>query len=102
MRTPASAAALGTALLALSLLMMVSEPAHGRGRPRQPTRQATRRAAVVDTPNASGVLRTISLDGSDIDRTNPFFLSLGTNGRSCVSCHVPSTAWTISPSEVND
>jgi hypothetical protein len=76
---------------------MVSEPAHGRGGGRLPIR----RDAVLDTPNKIGMLRTISLDGSAVIKPdNPFFLSLGTNGRSCVSCHVPSTAWTISPSEV--
>jgi hypothetical protein len=56
--------------------------------------------AVLDTPNPSGVLRTITLDGTALDFSNPFFQSLGTNGRSCVSCHVPSTGWTISPAEV--
>jgi cytochrome c peroxidase len=55
---------------------------------------------VLDTPDPSGVLRTITLDGGELDLTNPFFQSLGTNGRSCVSCHVPSTGWTISPPEV--
>jgi hypothetical protein len=55
---------------------------------------------VLDTPNRSGVLRTITRDGGPIDLFNPFFQSLGTHGRSCVSCHVPSTAWTISPREV--
>ena len=55
---------------------------------------------VLDTANPGGVLRTIALNGNTIDDTNPFFLSLGTNGRSCVSCHVPRTGWTISPKEV--
>jgi hypothetical protein len=55
---------------------------------------------VLDTPDPSGVLRTITLDGSPLDVSNPFFQSLGTNGRSCVSCHVPITGWTISPPEV--
>ena len=55
---------------------------------------------VLDSPDPSGVLRTITLDGSPLDFSNPFFQSLGTNGRSCVSCHVPSTGWTISPREV--
>lgn len=57
---------------------------------------------VLDTPNPGGVLRTITLDGSALDTANPFFQSLGTNGRSCVSCHVASTGWTISPEEVQD
>jgi cytochrome c peroxidase len=29
-----------------------------------------------------------------------FFQPLGTNGRSCASCHVASTGWTLNPSEV--
>jgi hypothetical protein len=55
---------------------------------------------VLDTKDPSGVLRTITLDGAALDLSGPFFQSLGTNGRSCVSCHVPSTGWTISPAEV--
>jgi hypothetical protein len=55
---------------------------------------------VLDTPDPAGVLRTITPDGSPLNFSNPFFQSLGTNGRSCVSCHVPSTGWTISPAEV--
>ena len=54
----------------------------------------------IDTPNPSGVLRTITLDEDAIDSRNPFFQSLGTNGRSCGSCHVASTGWTISPPEI--
>ena len=46
--------------------------------------------------NASGTLRTLSASG-DIDTDNPFFQSLGTNGRSCVTCHSPDAAWTVTP-----
>ena len=46
------------------------------------------------------MLRSISVDGTPLDFSNPFFQSLGTNGRSCVSCHVASSAWTITPSEI--
>jgi cytochrome c peroxidase len=49
--------------------------------------------------NPTGIGSTFSSSGP-IDTTSAFFQSLGTNGRSCGSCHVPSTAWTISPSEV--
>jgi cytochrome c peroxidase len=56
----------------------------------------------LDTPNPSGTLRTITLDGGNLDLTNPFFQNLGANGRSCASCHVASTGWTISPAEVQD
>jgi len=76
------------AWMALFLSTIVIGPANGQ--------------SVLDTPNDNGILRTITLDGSPLDVTNPFFVSLGTNGRSCVSCHVPSTAWTISPDEVQE
>lgn len=49
--------------------------------------------------NASGLLRTISATGT-IDLSNPFFQSLGRNGRSCSSCHVPSEGWSITPEGV--
>lgn len=49
--------------------------------------------------NAAGVLRTLHRSGI-IDRTNPFFEDLGTNGRRCVTCHQPAQAWTITPEEL--
>ena len=53
----------------------------------------------IISPNESGTLSTHSTSGS-IDVSTPFFQSLGTNGRTCNSCHVSTTAWTISPAEV--
>jgi cytochrome c peroxidase len=49
--------------------------------------------------NASGQLRTFSTNGA-IGLENPFFQDLGTNGRRCVSCHQPDSAWTITPENV--
>ena len=46
-------------------------------------------------PDPSGVVRTYSENGA-IDRTGPFFQSLGSNGRSCGSCHQPSDAMSVS------
>src|SRR5690348_14400053 len=51
------------------------------------------------TTDPTGTLGTYSTGGA-IDVTNPFFQNLGTNGRTCNSCHVSSTAWTVSPPEV--
>jgi cytochrome c peroxidase len=48
------------------------------------------------SPNDSGIAETYSLGGS-IDSEGPFFQSLGSNGRSCSSCHVQSQGWTITP-----
>ena len=51
-------------------------------------------------PNGSGVLATYNASGGPLDLTGPFFQSLGTNGRSCGSCHQPAQGWSISPQEV--
>jgi hypothetical protein len=50
-------------------------------------------------PNASGMSATLSTNGP-IDNTNPFFQSLGTNGRSCGSCHQPGDAWSVTPASI--
>jgi cytochrome c peroxidase len=49
----------------------------------------------------SGTLETYSTQGS-LDISNPFFHSLGTNGRSCSSCHAPSDAWSVSVAHLQD
>ena len=49
--------------------------------------------------NPSGLARTFSTAGR-IDTGNPFFQSLGTNGRACVTCHQPSTGWTVTPAQI--
>ncbi|MFO0701312.1 MAG: hypothetical protein U0236_18990 [Nitrospira sp.] len=52
-------------------------------------------------PNATGILKTFNATGK-LDLTGPFFQNLGTNGRSCVSCHQPSDAWSVSAAHVED
>jgi hypothetical protein len=47
----------------------------------------------------TGVFTTVSANGS-IDLDNEFFQDLGTNGRRCVTCHVPTSGWTITPGEL--
>jgi hypothetical protein len=49
--------------------------------------------------NPAGVAATFSTSGT-VDLTGPFFQSLGTNGRACVSCHQPSAGWTVTPANV--
>jgi cytochrome c peroxidase len=51
-------------------------------------------------PNPSGVLATVGTNRADAE--NPFFQELGTNGRSCETCHRPAQAWTITPAELQD
>ena len=51
------------------------------------------------TRDASGWLQTRTPTGS-IDKSNPFFQSLGSNGRSCSSCHQQQDGWSISAADV--
>lgn len=51
--------------------------------------------------NAAGVLGTVAAGGR-VDTSNPFFADLGTNGRTCFTCHRPAQAWTITPAEVRE
>lgn len=48
----------------------------------------------LQTPDSAGVLSTYST-ASGIDISNPFFQSLGSNGRTCNTCHISGSAWTI-------
>jgi cytochrome c peroxidase len=53
------------------------------------------------TRDGSGILSTYSTSGP-IDVTNAFFQDLGTNGRTCNSCHISSEAWTVSPRGIKE
>ena len=56
-------------------------------------------ADALTTADPSGWLQSSTPSGS-IDSSNPFFSSLGSNGRSCNSCHRQAEGWTISAAEV--
>jgi cytochrome c peroxidase len=51
-------------------------------------------------PNASGAVGVVGIDATTSE--NPFFRALGTNGRSCLTCHQPAQGWTIAPEELRD
>src|SRR5437773_2302136 len=50
--------------------------------------------------NPNGTSSTFSTVAHGIDLTGPFFQSLGTNGRTCGSCHQPSDGMSVSASHV--
>ncbi|MBS0298651.1 MAG: hypothetical protein JSR32_01750 [Proteobacteria bacterium] len=54
---------------------------------------------MFSSENSHGKDATYSTAGF-IDLNNPFFKSIGTNGRSCASCHAPEQGWTITPKAV--
>ena len=51
------------------------------------------------TPDSTGVLATYSTNGG-IDINNPFFQNLGSNGRTCNTCHISTSAWSVTPADV--
>ncbi len=50
----------------------------------------------IPIPNEHGFSTTIHTAGK-IDLRNEFFQDLGANGRRCVSCHLPTAGWGITP-----
>jgi cytochrome c peroxidase len=53
----------------------------------------------MTTRDDSGLLRTFTRSGT-IDHDNVFFQPIGSNGRSCNTCHQQSAAWSLTPREV--
>ncbi len=49
-------------------------------------------------PDASGTVETFSQQ--QVDKSGPFFAKLGTNDRSCASCHDSADGWSVTPSHL--
>jgi cytochrome c peroxidase len=49
----------------------------------------------------TGTLRSFNTAGP-LDTGSPFFQSLGTNGRACVTCHQAADAWTVTPAHLRE
>jgi cytochrome c peroxidase len=88
------------ALILTAILLPLVLPRTGNAGPEQPN--GSDPGSIFDSPNPDGVLRTVTTDGGALDDSGPFFQSLGTNGRSCASCHVAETGWSISPDELHN
>ena len=69
--------------------------------------------AVADSSNSNQVMArfqefsdphgrfaNLNLGGPTDTTTNPFFQHMGTNGRSCVTCHQPSDAFSVTPPHI--
>jgi cytochrome c peroxidase len=78
---------LGSLGLATAPLIMPSA-GHSQGRPGP--------GAYVDSDNGAGISRTLTLHAS-FNQNNPFFKPLGTNGRTCATCHPVNQGMVITP-----
>src|SRR5262249_16312085 len=52
--------------------------------------------------DASGLIATAQPGGETQTSQNAFFANLGTNGRTCLTCHQPRNGWTVSAASVKD
>ena len=50
----------------------------------------------------SGIISTYQPNGDTQTSSNAFFQNLGTNGRTCFTCHQPQTSWSVSAQSVQD
>jgi len=91
MKRNACAIAVGTTVWAAVVVAEI-----GDVRALQADQSSTPLLVFADT---SGQMATFSVAGT-IDTSNPFFQALGTNGRTCASCHRPEAGWTITPRTV--
>lgn len=48
----------------------------------------------------TGMIATLNVNGPTPTADNPFFQNLGTNDRTCFTCHQPQTGWTVSARSV--
>src|SRR5262249_20954595 len=82
----------GVTLVAVATMVVIATTYASSG--------SSRSGGGLTFPNPSGVIETIGMDEMNAD--NPFFHELGTNGRSCVTCHRPAQGWSITPGELRN
>src|SRR5579859_6136362 len=75
----------------------------GRVADDEPTQRASSAAktppTVQDTSDGPGTLQSDSPTAFDAGASNGFFANLGTNGRTCNTCHVVGSAWSFTPED---
>jgi cytochrome c peroxidase len=54
----------------------------------------------LPTVDPTGALATFQPNGATFTANNAFFQNLGTNGRTCFSCHQPQDGWSVSATSV--
>jgi cytochrome c peroxidase len=69
--------------------------------PKPPPRVSVPGDDFVLAVNEAGIAQTVT-PTDFIDTKGPFFQSIGINGRACVSCHVATQSWTITPAGVRE
>lgn len=90
---PSASVWLSSALIAATIIVAAA-PAGGEEFP-----AFREQLGVQSFPDPSGVTTTLNVNGH-VNEHGAFFQSLGTNGRSCATCHVANQAMSISAEQV--
>jgi cytochrome c peroxidase len=91
---------LGLTVLGAAVLILGCEPDRAPLSPTdRPEADAGGKSSSFLTSNPTGQMGTVSTAGA-IELGNPFFQSLGTNGRTCASCHLQASAFGLSAQAV--
>src|SRR5438093_1416501 len=64
--------------------------------------QATPLPPFATYPNEGGTVGVLNTSGVIETKGHPFFESIGTNGRACVTCHQPSDGMALSLQSIRD
>src|SRR5690349_14500157 len=90
-----------TSTLATAVLLVVAGGCSGEEATTQGTTNPgdiERVGSALETSiNGAGFADTVHTSGT-IDHTNPFFQALGTNPRTCETCHSSAQGWTLNAS----
>ena len=96
--------AVTASVLVLAAMMVIAGTIRGDSQPLLPQRNVVPDGDFIPngTPfsNPGGASQTFSTVGGGIDETGPFFQSLGSNGRSCATCHQPSDGMGVAAANV--
>lgn len=58
--------------------------------------------SVQGFPDASGMVANYHSGDAIATAAQSFFQPLGSNGRTCLTCHQPAAAWSITPAQIQD
>ncbi|MGB8693144.1 MAG: hypothetical protein WCD08_06515, partial [Steroidobacteraceae bacterium] len=90
----------GSLPVAVAVALLAAAPGHADDPAAALTRlMQSRQINGLVFPNAAGASATVSRTGF-IDLNNEFFQDIGANGRRCVSCHLPTAGWTVTPAQL--
>jgi hypothetical protein len=78
--------------------------AHKMRRYKDPDHGVQHTPAMIDRfivdPDPKGAIASFQPNGATITSNNAFFKDMGTNGRTCFTCHQPQNGWSVSAKDI--